>query len=213
MIPALLILVATAVMAGTGTVVVHRRIRKSAKAPALSARRQRVLQLLNEVIPSQYGDAKFKRIAPGYTPDDPALPKGFTTCGYLPCFIGRELGLKGVTECGLERLRERGRELNAWIEPDGTNRPKPGDLYGIDTTIGIGPNAKNLIVHVGVIVDSSGPVWTTADAGQGSVGTGQAALFVKRPYDPIRMTLGGPAKPRKLAGWIDIDKLSTTEMS
>jgi hypothetical protein len=174
------------------------------KQEPISARRAKVLEAIAAVVPSQYGDSKFKKIAPGYDPADPALPTGFTTCGYLPCYVGSVLGApKCITQGGLEQMRTNGRALGAWVDAGGTNRPKPGDLYAIGT--------DKLIVHVGVIIDPSGDVWKTADSGQGAMGSGQSALYVERSYDPTNVTLAQTkpvlGKPRKLAGWIDIDKV------
>lgn len=182
-------------------------------AGPLSARRKFVLDAIASVVPSQYGDEKFKRIAPGYDPDDPALPHGFTTCGYLPCFVGRELGVGNcITQGGLEQMRMNGRKIGAWVEPTGKNRPRPGDLYAVDSQIGEGPGARRIITHVGVIVDVNGNNWRTADAGQGTIGAGQASLYLERVYDPstnrlktIKPAYNTPAK--NLAGWIDIDKV------
>jgi len=112
----------------------------------LNARRRFVLDVLQELVPSEYPDDKFRAISgDDYDPKDPKLPKGFTTCGMLPFRIGRRLNVTkpwGITAGGLESMRTNGRALNAWIEPNGKNRPKPGDLYGI--------GGKDIIVHVGV---------------------------------------------------------------
>lgn len=169
-----------------------------------SARRLRIVNdILPSVVPSRYGDARFAKLAPGYRPDDPKLPPGFTTCGYLDLFVGHALGAKdGITRGGTEQIRTAGKAANAWVEPGGGRLPSPGDLYGIDKIDSAG---NRYIVHVGVIVDASGPVWRTADAGQGPRNA-QEAQYVDRPYDAANATLGGPAGPRPLAGWINIDK-------
>lgn len=114
--------------------------------PPLNARRRFVLDVLQEIVPSQYPDDKFRALAgDDYDPNDPKLPPGFTTCGFLPFRVGRRLNVVkpwGITAGGLESMRINGRALNAWIEPNGKNRPKPGDLYGI--------GGQDIIVHVGV---------------------------------------------------------------
>lgn len=179
----------------------------------LSERRKFVLAAVAAVVPSQYGDAKFAEIAPGYNPDDPALPKGFTTCGYLPCYVGRKLQApKCITQGGLEQMRTNGRAMGAWVDNDGSRLPRPGDLYAI--------GSDRLIVHVGVVIDAGPREWTTADAGQGTIGAGQRAAYVTRPYDWNTRTSGGigttlvsgkgwtlRGDPRTVAGWIDIDKV------
>ena len=199
-----------ALAAGVGAVKLAQRF---GGPKPLSARRKFVLDAISQVVPAQYGDAKFTRIAPGYDADDPNLPHGFTTCGYLPCYVGRVLNApKCITQGGLEQMRTNGRKEGSWVDATGSNRPSPGDLFGIG-----GPR---LIVHVGVIIDASGDVWKTADAGQGGIGTGQQAKYLDRPYDAATRTLGGPGAQfvpgkgwtvrgdsRTIAGWIDIDKV------
>lgn len=218
--PLLIAASAAAAAVSAGTVALARRA--SGPGP-LSARRKFVLDALSAVVPSHYGDPKFSRIAPGYSADDSSLPSGFTTCGYLPCFVGRELGVPNcITQGGLEQMRINGRKTGSWVEPTGANRPRPGDLFGIDSD---GPPGKRIIVHVGAIVSADGDTWTTADAGQGGIGADQQAKYLARPYDPKTNTLGGPGafyvdgrgwvvrkrdgreEPRYLAGWIDIDKV------
>ena len=186
---------ALALLSLTGVAAAALSLRK----PRLSARRRRALEAVARVVPSEYGEAKFAELAPGYSPTDPALPRGFTTCGYLPCYVGRSLGhAQGITQCGLDQLRINAKRANAWRAPNDSNaRPLPGDFYGLEK--------DGTIVHVGVIIDASGDVWTTADAGQGSHEK-QAAQFVRRRWDAQSKTLGGPAGQRPLAGWLDLDK-------
>lgn len=186
-------------------------------AAPLSARRKFVLDAISRVVPSQYGDAKFREIAPGYDPDDPNLPPHFTTCGYLPCYVGRMLKVGNcITQGGLEQMRINGRKMGAWVEATGDNLPKPGDLYGI----GSEAHGGGILVHVGVVIDAKKDQWTTADAGQGTVGAGQRAAYVTRPVDMKTITSGGTGavyvpgtgwtvngKPRNIAGWLDIDKI------
>jgi len=131
--------------------------RSSSKDSELSGRRLRALQAISEVVPSGYGDPKFKRIAPGYDPNDPSLPRDpntgeltFTTCGYLPCFVGNVLNApKCITQGGLNQMRDNATEQGAWVVATGQNRPRPGDLYGIGSAA--------LLVHVGVFVDHYDP--------------------------------------------------------
>lgn len=214
--PVLVAIGVLAAGAGAGAFALLRK-RIAAGGP-LSERRKFVLASIASVVPSQYGDAKFARIAPGYDPDDAALPKGFTTCGYLPCYVGRELGVPNcITQGGLEQMRTNGRKSGAWVDATGKNHPKPGDLFAI--------GSDRLITHVGVFIESrggtNGPTWRTADAGQGAVGAGQRADYIDRPYDAATKTLGGPGavfvpsrgwsirdNPRTVAGWIDIDKVT-----
>jgi hypothetical protein len=160
--------------------------------------RDRVLEILHEVVPSRYGDARFARLAPGYRPDDPRLPPGFTTCGYLPLYVGNRLGVRdGITRGGVEGVRMIGRDHGVWVEAGGSKRPRPGDFLGLSATRG------GILTHVDVLVDASGNPWRTADAGQGARDM-QEARYVDRIYDPVNVTLGGPAGARPLAGWFDL---------
>jgi hypothetical protein len=172
----------------------------------LSERRRRAVDILGEVVPSKYGDERFRRMAPGYRAEgqgstlrtfegDKELPAGFTTCGYLPGYMGARLGLaKNLSSYGTNALRDNAVAWGAWVTPQEKRLPKPGDAYAIE-----GPNGG--IVHVGVFVrfnpDGS---WHTADAGQGERHA-QEARFVDRPFDADHHTLGG----RPLAGWVDLD--------
>lgn len=166
----------------------------------MSALREHILEILREVVPSRFGDARFAQLAPGYAPDAPGLPPGFTTCGYLPLYVGHRLGFKdGITRGGVDGVRSIGRAHGAWIDAGGARRPRPGDFYGLSATRG------GILTHVGVIVDPSGATWTTADAGQGSR-MEQEAAYVPRPYDAGGVTLGGALGPRPLAGWLDVQR-------
>ena len=212
----------------------------AASTGPLNARRRAVLAWLDEVVPSKYPEAKFMAIVgANYDPDDPALPEGFTTCGALPCYIGKKLGITKpycLTQGGLEQMRINGRALKAWIEPNGTNRPKPGDLYGQGTDI---------LIHVGVFRRILDIKALLADAQKALAGekqdwkrkilaqqvreieqwiaegfrevwetadTGQGdrkaqeARIVLRPYDPKTNTTLGVSGRRTIAGWFDIDK-------
>lgn len=179
----------------------------------LSPLRKRIVdEIVPTYVPSTYGDARFSALMPGYeVHTDPetgkivqtfqgtVLPENFTTCGGLPCRIGFDLGVKnGVTQCGVPGLRDVGKATGTWVDA-GQRRPMPGDFYGLSQTPG------GILTHVGVIIDAGGPIWKTADAGQGPHDR-QAAAYVDRPYDPKALTLGGPAGPRPFAGFLDVEK-------
>jgi hypothetical protein len=61
------------------------------------------------------------------------------------------------------------------------------------------------------------PSWRMADAGQGTgTRTQQEAKYTDRAYDPAAKTLtmlvnGKPTLPRKLAGWVDLDKVPAAD--
>jgi len=183
----------------------------------LSPRRVRALALVAEVVPSKYGDDKFARVAPGLkaetvdgkprlTQNGVILPDNFTTCGSLPCFVGRGLGdPRGITQCGLEQIRIVAKKADAWVDAGGDRRPKPGDFFIVG-------NDAGAVLHVGVVIaaPATGP-WKTADAGQGTK-LAQEARYVERPYDPVAVTLGGPVGPRKLFGWLDLDRFPIADV-
>ena len=166
-----------------------------------SATGRKVLEIVSEVVPSQYGTVKFSKLAPGYDPGDPSLPAGLTLCGELPSYVGRRLGYRdGITRSGTYAVRDVGKATGTWVEAARWRRPSPGDFYAIG-------NPAGGIDHVGVIV--SAPWfgdWQTADAGQGTLGAGQAAAYVDRAFDSSALTIGGPMGPRPLAGWLDVAK-------
>lgn len=165
---------------------------------ALSPNRAKVFAALARVVPSAYGDARFAELAPDYKPDDERVAQGFTTCAYLPAYVGKAIGV--ATRYGTEALRTVGRAHGAWVEPGGNRRPRPGDLYATQ-------DGSGAIVHVGIIVKADGTTWQTADAGQGTRGTGQRADYVTRTFDPQTLTLTGPTgQVRRLAGWYDVDR-------
>lgn len=168
---------------------------------AASGVRRRALEIVAEVVPSQYGSAAFAKLAPGYDPDSPLVAQGFSTCGALPTYVGQRLGYRdGITRSGTYAVRDVGKATGTWVEASAWRRPKPGDFYAIG-------NDRGGIDHVGVIV--SAPwfgAWRTADAGQGSLGAGQGAAFVQREFDAANLAIGGPAGARPLAGWLDLEK-------
>lgn len=172
---------------------------------ALSPRRARALDIINEVVPSKYPDDRFRKLAPGYRVENgrawngaTELPAGFTTCGYLTGYLGARLGLaKSISSYGTEGLRTNAKAWNAWVEPGDGREPNPGDPYAIE--------AHGGIVHVGVFLSKNADgSWHTADAGQGTR-EAQEARFTDRPYDSSAHTIGGAMGPRPLAGWVDLD--------
>ncbi len=179
----------------------------------LSQRRKRVLEsLIPAVVPSRYPEPKFQQLTGGVNLSDPNLPPHYTTCGCLPSYVARNLGGRGMIQAGgLDGLRTAAKKQDAWVVAELGLRPKPGDLYGLCN----GANPNSLIVHVGVIVDASGEIWKTADAGQGQL-PDQRANYVNRQYNPQTGTLSGEVTnsgnrpPRLVAGWVDIDKYPFT---
>lgn len=173
----------------------------SSSSGTLNALRQRALEVVAEVVPSEYPDERFARLGWKVEPGSKA-----TSCGALPGYMGTRLGdPTGITRWGVEGARTEGRKRGAWVEGDGKRRPAPGDI------LGTARSPDGIIVHVGVLrrrfVDEQGrEIWETADAGQGPVEK-QAAAFVKRVYDPRTNTLTrlDNGEPRYAAGWINLD--------
>jgi hypothetical protein len=176
--------------------------------------RPRLMAILRDVLPCTYNDEKYKRIAPGLTKQG----GNYTTCGSLPGFVSSELGgrplgkgwdtyMKTRSLNGTNIVREKGIKYGAWVQGDPGKRPKPGDIYALlnwEKT----DRLKDGISHVGVIIDSTGETWKTADMGQGTGYDGK--IDTPRSYKPGTSELWGESNQgggyRYLAGWIDIEK-------
>lgn len=165
----------------------------------LNALRRQALAILDTVVPSAYGDARFAKL--GWAP----VPgTRITSCGALPCKMGRDLGdPEGITRCGVPGVRTEGLKRHAWITPGQGRRPKPGDILLTSKD-----PAGQVIAHTCVLKAIDGNAWRTADAGQGTV-EHQEAAYVNRVYDPVTNTLmragATNAEPRFLVGWTDLD--------
>ena len=161
-----------------------------------------MLAIVAEVVPCQWPDARFKRLDPNWHPG-----ADYTTCGALPLYVGIRLGdAKGITQGGVDGLRDVMKARGAWVVANGKNRPGEGDFYGFSEVPG------GVLTHVGVFVSrrvvNGQEVWTTADAGQG--GAQQGARYVERVYDPRTNTLSRPGmanSTRYFAGWGDIARV------
>jgi OOP family OmpA-OmpF porin len=186
--------------------------------PRLSAARKKLLAEAEKRIPSTQG----MPAAAGKTnlfDGTPKQSKG-TSCGLLPGVLLQKMGIRGlISSYATEGLRTEAQKMGVWVENDGKNLPKPGDLYWLryDNT----PETDS-VAHVGVIYEVNkndptlGMIWITADAGQGSM-TQQQALFVNRQVkkkDGTHYFLSGPKNTpgdspnlRRIGGWIDLDKL------
>jgi hypothetical protein len=162
----------------------------------LSDRRRQILHaIVPQVVPSTYGDAKFKRIDATWVPGS-----GYTTCGGLPGFVAGQLGLsaeirrEGIGGSGLASMRDAAIKRGAWVHhsmlnrrlagamnlESSMNRPQPGDFYMLCSgdvkrheefcnclTPGKDKGYRGATIeHVGIIVSSEGTMWKTADAGQ-----------------------------------------------
>lgn len=206
-----------AALLGVGLVYGPSTVRRVAgsllPSPPLSRRRERALQIIADVVPSQYPDERWRKLAPSYAPDDSAWresiraagadPDRYTTCGELPGYLADMLGARGGLERrGLASVMAAGKAHGAWVEAGDGRRPLPGDILVIGGKDGS-------ISHVSVAVETRGDTWRTADAGQGPRDK-QASAYVEREWNERTGMLGGPkgsaAAPRYLIGWVNIDR-------
>jgi hypothetical protein len=161
----------------------------------LTNRRHRILNsIVPQVVPSTYGDTKFRRIDATWAPGNT-----YTTCGGLPAFVAGQLGLsdeirrEGIGGSGLASMRDAAIKRGAWVHhsmlnrrlagamnlESSMNRPKPGDFYMLCSgseqrheegcnciTPKSGAYRGGAVEHVGIIVNAEGTIWKTADAGQ-----------------------------------------------
>jgi hypothetical protein len=206
---------------------------------SLSPSRSKVVnEILPEVLPAKYkhgsneDQARFERLLPGV--DIEAQRKatpGYTTCGALPQYVLKRLGGitdKGVLCGGLAGVRDGlvdkqgkyhggAKALGAWVEHDGKNRPRAGDIYILQGPIHYTVKATGAdktfvgIRHIGIIVSTTKnndgtEAWVTADAGQGT-GVNQEADKQTRTYDPKDKTVTGKADKGTVVGWVDLDLL------
>jgi hypothetical protein len=184
----------------------------------LSALRKQILATLRQVLPCTYMDKNYQKIAPGLTKQGGS----YTTCGSLPGFVTSELGgkpkgkgydnyMKVRSLNGTFGVRTKGIKYNSWVQAEPGKRPKPGDIYAL-LTPGKTDKLNDGISHVGVIMNSTGEVWKTADMGQGGGYDGK--IDVQRPYKEATCELAGEINQgggyRVLAGWVDIDKYFST---
>lgn len=194
-------------------------------AAGLSAIRQKMFAELDQVIPSIQGMSKHggrnlfdgtkqmtqKEVDAAHAAKRPIA----TSCGLLPGVMLKHLGLKGpLTANGTEGLRLCGHGMGpgVFVEANGINQPKPGDLYWLRYPKT--PNTDN-VAHVGIICQTGNESWKTADAGQGSATRQEAQIVIRRMQqkDGTHQFLSGPgtvgdaADLRRVGGWIDLDAL------
>ncbi|HJQ58744.1 MAG TPA: hypothetical protein VJ890_17685 [Vineibacter sp.] len=158
-------------------------------------------------------------------------PGGATGCGQFPGWvIARIKGAKfiqdkvmiakgtqwqstpGVTSdtIGWEEMAQQLEKVRKW--PPGTLwraydpaksdiRPRKGDIYLLKQS----PAKNAMFGHVGVMIDSSGTTWKTADGGQGK---GFAVGFRRRTFDPASAKITGEEGTMYyLKGWVDLEGL------
>jgi hypothetical protein len=213
------------------------------KAPALMPIRKKILALCAGILPPfpkllTPGESPMTRISSAMHPSIP----NETNCYAFPAWVSRQLGSTAtativdmfpvvkspgtfkeqavkfsITKGGmaLEKFA-RDPSIGAWVEFDGTNRPLPGDFYVLTSDAN-----RTKVQHVGVIIDSVGDVWVTADAGQGPAkvipdpadptktievyAKGMAAGYRKRNFGEGGTLSGEFGKKAYLKGWVNID--------
>jgi hypothetical protein len=80
-------------------------------------------------------------------------------------------------------------------------RPRKGDIYLLKQS----PSATSMFAHVGIMMESAGTVWKTADGGQGK---GFAVGFRRRTFDPASAKIAGEeGQIQYLKGWVDVEGL------
>ena len=108
----------------------------------MSARRNKITEILSEVVPSYYPDAKFKKLDAVWKPG-----AGYTTCGALPTYVAKGLGVApthakdGLLDYGLISMRNAAIRAGCWHHQSAFDRmlakelnvpkrrPQPGDFY------------------------------------------------------------------------------------
>ena len=199
-------------------------------AAGLSAARQKMFAELDQVIPSIQGqaahpggrnlfDGTHQMTQAEFDAAHAAKRPVATTCGLLPGVMLKHLGLKGpLTANGTEGLRLCGHGMGpgVFVEADGTNEPKPGDLYWLRYPKTPGTDS---VAHVGIICQTGPDAWKTADAGQGPATRQEAQIVTRRmkKTDGTHQFLSGPgtvgdsADFRRIGGWIDLDALMAAQ--
>jgi hypothetical protein len=189
----------------------------------LSDIRKKVINdLLPMVVPSTEDSPRFDLLMTHAKCDDQRkLNDNFTTCGSLPGWLFTRLGLNSsLSNYGLKGVMDAALALGCWVKNSDINaalykdtyggadlRPRPGDVYLLSAA-----NNSKEIHHIGVIVNPTGLRWWTADAGQGDKPK-QQAQWVPHKYIPEKRQLNGeyaswakPPEPRRLVGWVDLDR-------
>jgi len=179
-----------------------------------------IKDVIPRVFPSTEGDAKFSQIITSDAiADARKLMPNYTTCEALPSWYFRQLGLhSSLCGKGLIGVRDAAIRLGCWRSNNELHAavyaqtfgrpqlPNPGDVYLLSMA-----RNDNEIAHIGIIMNPYLKEWMTADAGQG--GSPQKALYIFRKWRSDTRQLDGETytrstnrPPRRLIGWVDIDR-------
>jgi hypothetical protein len=216
----------------------------------LSEIRKKMLDLVDQVFPSMQGERRQsgvnilkeyygikdqKEYAKLVKAGKPIL----TSCGFVAGALLRLLfkdyvdrakrepklsPLKWLFTGGTTGVPGWAKKLGAFVVPDGTNLPKPGDIFVLRDKKYPDNTQLTNVAHVGTIIEvnkdgESGTVWVTADGGQGAAWKQTAICMCrkaerKKTKAGARICLRGPSNTvgdspecRVIGGWVDLDKL------
>jgi hypothetical protein len=120
------------------------------------------------------------------------VPKSASVKVTSPIIAWEEMAKK------IEKRRNAPGSIFIPFVPGSTRKPKTGDIYLLRQ-----PNGW--FRHVGVIYDATGPIWRTADGGQGK---GFAVGFRDRSFTPATGKIIGEDKTDAFVkGWVDLEAL------
>ena len=113
---------------------------------------------------------------------------------------------------GTGRVRDKGKQFNAWVKATGSNLPRPGDVYALldrdAKGIALTDRDKDGIGHVGIVLTAGPTLWETADLGQKAGWDGE--ITTREYHAGIGELFGqtnqpGATKFRVVAGWVNVE--------
>lgn len=181
------------------------------------SRRRYAIALLRQYLPAKVGDEKFHEITQGRAEAAKKSKSFFSTCGELAMFLLERLGYAGKAlnrdligdgpdrpsfqyryGMNMSYLRYRSEREGAWVQFDGDNAPRSGDILFVSNGP---PNTE----HVCILKNIVGDVWNTFDAGQY-----KTDRLEQEAHECARKLAHGKLGTRQLHGWVDINKLKLT---
>lgn len=178
------------------------------------SRRRYAVALLRRYLPSKVGDDKFKEITQGRAEAAKKTKSFFSTCGELAMFLLERLGYLGPMlnreikgdgatyksidyryGMNMSYIRYRSEREGAWVQFDGDNTPKTGDILFVSN----GPPSTE---HVCILKNIVGTTWNTFDAGQYT-----GSNLNQEAHECSRVLTNFLLGTRRLHGWVDITKL------
>ena len=193
-----------------------------------------IVATMRALMPCSLGDAKWNRIEPGSAKSvaDKKYTKVGTSCLILPGFVSKHFGaepyswafkgqrridehdayMKSRSLNGTGRVRDKGKQFNAWVKATGSNLPRPGDVYALldrdAKGIALTDRDKDGIGHVGIVLTAGPTLWETADLGQKAGWDGE--ITTREYHAGIGELFGqtnqpGATKFRVVAGWVNVE--------